>query len=353
VSASPSLTITELDKYTFDPEAAVDPVEMIFEGLLSRGDLVPWIGREKHRKLNLILQFAISAAVGRDFVGFRFAAARPAKVVVLDFESKSSSLKKRLDGIVGAMGLSEAERNLLKSDLKIIEIRRVRKAGRAFPKFPHRSEPNGSKGVCTKFWEELVRLNPADIYIIDPMRPLHAADENDSSIETLLGEMQRIFKDACVVVAHHMRKAGDNACTLEADMRAWSDGARGSTAIKAHSDVIVLQERTVDANGNEVVYLGAFLKDGADVDPFPLVESDHESYFWKRTAQVPARLQDSYDALAAAAGPLDRPKAAAAIKSKTGASKATAYRHIDALVRLGLLAEESGSFRVNRSGAGD
>ena len=73
-------------------------------------------------------------------------------------------------------------------------------------------------------------------------------------------------------------------------MRAWPDGVRGSSAIKACADLIVCQEWVPNANGDEVVYLGAFLKDGADIDPFPLMESDHESFYWERTQDIPAYL---------------------------------------------------------------
>ena len=54
-----------------------------------------------------------------------------------------------------------------------------------------------------------------------------------------------------------MRKSRDNgyASSLADDMRAWSDGCRGSTAIKAHSDVIICQEM-VKKEMTQVVYLG-------------------------------------------------------------------------------------------------
>ena len=98
-------------------------------------------------------------------------------------------------------------------------------------------------------------------------------------LRTLLAELRRVFRDSAVVVAHHMRKAHDNETTLAEDMRAFSDDARGSSAIKAHADVIILQERTMDERGEEIVHLGAFLKDGPDIEPLTLMESDQESFF--------------------------------------------------------------------------
>jgi len=336
------LSASEIHSYIFDPAAKIAFEEQLYAGLICRGDLTVWLGREKHRKSNLILQFAICAAVGRNFLGFKFVAPKPLRVVLIDFESKSGSLKLRYEGIIRALGMDAEEQGRLDKNFRIVEVRRIRKSGRQFPKF---SDNAGANGI---FWDELVATNPADLYVIDPLRSLHAGDENDSKIEMLLSEMQRVFRRAAVIAAHHMRKASDNACTLVEDMRTWSDGARGSSAIKAHSDVIVLQERSLDEKGNEVVHLGVFLKDGPDVEPFPLMETDHESFYWEQVKVIPAKLRTSYDALAGRTRGWERAKAADEIKRQTGASRATAYRHIDAMARAGILVviEGSGLFRT-------
>jgi hypothetical protein len=344
-----SLSVHELENYTFDPEAKCGDDEALYAGFVSRGDLAVWLGREKHRKSNTILQFAISAALGRDYLGLKFVAGAPLKVVLIDFESKSGSLNQRYQSIVAAMKLSQEESERLKVNLTIIEVRRIRKSGRVFPKFPHKQKPELKQNEL-RFWEDLVAANPADLYIIDPLRTLHAADENDSTIETLLSEMQRVFRGAAVVAAHHMRKAGENNCTLMQDMRLWSDGARGSSAIKAHTDVIVLQERIIDEKGNEVVHLGAFLKDGPDIEPMQLMESDHLSFYWQVATVVPKYLRESFDALAKANILIkDRAKAAELIKQSTGVARATAYRHVEGLIRAGVLMEERGCLRLQKT----
>jgi hypothetical protein len=335
------LSALDLGRYVFDPLAEVGHDEQLYERFLYRGDLAVWLGREKHRKSNMILQFAISAAIGRDFVGLKFAAETPLKVVLIDFESKSASLKHRRESIIAAMALSHEERRLLSANLTIIEVRRIRKAGLVFPKFSH------APGAREPFWDELVARMPADLYIIDPLRSLHSADENDSTIEMLLSEMQRVFKGAAVIAAHHMRKAKENGVTLAHDMRAWSEGARGSSAIKAHSDVIVLQERTLNDKGEEIVNLGCFLKDGPDIEPFPLMESDHESFFWEVVTIVPTHLEGSYDALKAAGGRFKSKIAAAQeIITRVKLGRATAYRHIDTMLRLKLIADDEGRLTI-------
>src|SRR5262249_2392347 len=126
--------------------------------------------------------------------------------------------------------------------------------------------------------------------------------------------------------------------------RAWSDGARGSGAIKAHADVVVCQERVMEEE-TEVVYLGAFSRDEADLEPLHLEETGAETYFWQVAAKVPPTLRDSYDALKAA-GPCSKSDAAQAIMKKTKASKATAYRHIGLLLNWGGLVEEAGNLKT-------
>jgi len=64
-------------KYLFDPTAKPSPDEQIFAGFIAKDELAVWIGHEKHRKTTLVLDFAIAAAVGQDFLGFRFAAPAP------------------------------------------------------------------------------------------------------------------------------------------------------------------------------------------------------------------------------------------------------------------------------------
>jgi len=81
--------------FVFDPDADAPAESLIFDGLLAMGDLGVWVGREKHRKTNVVLQCAICAALGRDFLWFRFAASAPVRVVFIDYESKSFSLQKR------------------------------------------------------------------------------------------------------------------------------------------------------------------------------------------------------------------------------------------------------------------
>lgn len=126
----------ELARFIFDPDAPVQPEARIYAGFLSKSDLVVWPGKEKHRKTNLLLQLAICTATGRNFLNFRFVADSPQKVVCVDYESKTEKLKVRYDAIMIALNLSQQEKKLLKKNLRIVEVRRLYKAGKRFPRFP-------------------------------------------------------------------------------------------------------------------------------------------------------------------------------------------------------------------------
>lgn len=342
-----------LEPFVFDPDAEPPPEEPIFGGFLSKGDLTVWIGREKHRKTNILLQLAICAAVGRNFLHFRFSAPQPQRVVMVDYESKTRRLKERYEAICRAMVLSKEEKERLKENLRIVEVPKVYKAGESFPRFPLTRD----KPKAEQFWQQFARHYPADLCIFDPMRSMHVGDENDSNIEFLLTRLRRLFPGAAVVVAHHMRKpgSGEYSLSLNEDMRAWSDGARGSGAIKAHVDVIVCQERIVE-NDAEVVYWGAFQRDEPDIEPMPLEETGPNTFFWQVSAQVLPHLLPSYNALKKAGGPWPSKTAAAQVIQNAATekppSRATAYRHLDTLRNLGFVSDGNGMWSLTPLASG-
>lgn len=345
-------SVPVLDTHIFNPDQEPPADQAYFEGLVSAEDLVVWLGREKHRKTNVILQFSMCAATGRDFLGFRFAAPGPLKVLIVDYETKTNSLWQRYHAILKAMELSEEERRRLRENLKIIEVRKLLRAGGEFPRIPvNNAKANDPDKLAENFWRQLVQDYPAQIYVLDPMRSIHGLDENDSLIEALLSRLRRLFGKAAVIVAHHMRKTfpAGREITLQSDMRLWSDGARGSGAIKAHADVIVCQERTMEENSTEVIYVGAFLKDGPDIEPLRLQESDSQSFLWVATLDVPGHLKTATAALQKNGGVFVAYKGAADVLLGVGLTKPTVYRQLNELRQRHLLIQAEGGWRLNVS----
>ncbi|HKV41231.1 MAG TPA: hypothetical protein VJX67_18645, partial [Blastocatellia bacterium] len=152
-----------------------------------------------------------------------------------------------------------------------------------------------------------------------------------------------------VIVAHHLRKRSNSGGDqeLKKGMREWSDQARGSGAIKAHADVIICQERLTDDKGNESVYLGAFSKDAADVEPLRLTETDAESFLWRVEREVPDHLAASWSALRRS-GKLEFSTKTDIAKelTKSGVARSTAYRQIEELEQRGLLEHGENTWKL-------
>jgi hypothetical protein len=347
-------TAGQWEPFVFNPAAPIPPEQPIYEGLLAKGDLAIWLGREKHRKSSVLLQFAICAALGRPFLHFPFRPSNGLKVVVLDYESKSQTIKNRYAAIVAAMGLSQAERDILKINLRIIEVRKGRRDGLKLRRFPVRQDKGqpGEFSQSEEEWRLLVNQNPADLYIIDPMRCMHAQAENDSSIEALLNRVHEFFGSAAVVISHHLRKRDRNPGhqhSLKADMRVWADEARGSSGITAHADVIICQEREVE-EGIEMLHLGAYMRDAADIEPMVLRESSLESFFWEVAPDIPTELTMCLDALKQAGGIFhSRTAATAVLKKAVGSGRSTAFTRIKDLMSRGLLIDCGGILKLKET----
>jgi len=333
-----------LDVGLFDPKAVQEVDEYIFEDLLCRSDLAVWIGREKHRKSTLILQLAVSAALGRKFLHFKHGQGEPMPVVILDYESKANSFKKRQSAICRAMKLSGEDEATLQTHLKVILVRELRKKGIKVPRFTVRTQSKQEQET-EPWWRQLAKEYPAGLYIFDPMRCLHSQDENDSNIEALLSKLRDVFPNAAIIIPHHMNRSSANTRELTGpvtlsrpdSLRAFANGARGSSAINAHADVVICQERRIEGDV-ETVYLGAYMKDAADVEPLPLVESDHESFYWIVSRKVPDKLRRSYETLRHASRPFSgEGDAVEALMTANSSSRATAYRHVKELRDGGFL----------------
>ena len=146
---------------------------------------------------------------------------------MIDYESNDGSLNERHQGIVDAMKLDEREQAQLRADLNIIEVKEMHRAGLSLPLFqvPGKNKTNRDDA---NYWRELVANHPADVYVIDPLRHFHGAEENDAAtIAELITEIRRVFKGSTVILAHHMRKPNEFSCHLSEDMRKVSDGLRG------------------------------------------------------------------------------------------------------------------------------
>jgi hypothetical protein len=129
-------------------------------------------------------------------------------------------------------------------------------------------------------------------------------------------------------------------------MRSWADEARGSSAITAHADVIICQEREV-VEGIEMLHLGAYLRDAADIEPMVLRESNLGSFLWQVAPDIPLELTLCLDALRNSGGEFPSHTAAATVLQKNmGTGRSTAFTRVNDLVSRGLLIDCHGVLTV-------
>jgi hypothetical protein len=199
-------------------------------------------------------------------------------------------------------------------------------------------------------WQSFLQETAADIYIMDPMRCMHAQAENDSAIEALLTRIHKVFGNATVLISHHLRKRDRGVSpNLRADMRVWADEARGSSAITAHADVIICQERVVE-EGIEMLHWGAYLRDCADIEPMALRESGPQNFLWQVAPDIPPELAQCLDALRAAGSTFQsRTDAARVLMNTVDTGRSTAFSRLSDLLNRGLLVEASGALIVKET----
>ena len=148
------------------PNSGESPSELIFKGFLAKDELAVWIGHEKCFKTIVVLNLCICAAIGRDFLGFQFAAPQPLRVVMFDYESQDNSIHRRYAAICNATRLSDEHRYQLLQNLKIIKLREMIQQGFVIPRIDDRNRGEA-------FWRDAAATYPADLYVIDPMGCLH------------------------------------------------------------------------------------------------------------------------------------------------------------------------------------
>jgi hypothetical protein len=334
----------------FNPSARPDPIHPIFEGFLAADELAVWIGREKDRKSTVVLNCAVCAALGRDFLGFRFVSSRPQRVVMFDYESKDGSIHRRYSAICDAMNLTSENRTTLANNLHIVELRKLIHDGTVVPYI------NTPEGVA--FWQSAVHDHPADLYVVDPLRCFHGLDENNSgAMAEMLARIRRVFRSGVIVPQHMVKRpqSKKDNIRLKDDMRLWSDGCRGSGAIKAQADVILCQEflgHSLSDSGEDTVWFGVIMKDAADIDPMALEESAEESFLWQPLRELPAELRNAMQQLRAS-GSWRNKSEAAGVLIGAGWKRATAFLHVKNLIHRGALQTRAdGGVEVATLGAG-
>lgn len=207
-----TVSIANMDAQTF-PET-----EWIVENLIPRGALVLDAGRPKAGKSLKNIDMLASIALGETFLG---RATRQMGALYVAAEDSFGLVRERLRTRFGDE--RDAPFYLLPADGSFDQSLRL--------------DDDGT--TLMRLAETIVALD-VGIVVLDPMRELHTAKENDADeMAMLLRPLRQLAheKDVTIVLVHHRNKHGQDASTA----------VRGSSAITGSVDVVM----TLDVNNDD------------------------------------------------------------------------------------------------------
>jgi len=207
-----TISIAEMDSKTF-PET-----EWIVDALIPRGTLVLDAGRPKAGKSLMKIDMLASIALGETFLD---RATRQMGVLYVAAEDSFGIVRERVRARFG--DVRDAPFHLLPADGSFDQSLRL--------------DDDGT--TLTRLSETIDALD-VGIVVLDPMRELHTAKENDADeMAMLLRPLRQLAheKNVTIVLVHHRNKHGVDAATA----------VRGSSAITGSVDVVL----TLDVNNDE------------------------------------------------------------------------------------------------------
>lgn len=208
-----TVSLADMDAQEFpDTEWAV-------EGLIPAGALVLFAGRPKAGKSLMAIDMLGSLSLGEPFLD---RATRQTAVVYVAAEDSFGLVRERLRTRFG--GERGAPFHLLPADGSFDQTLRL--------------DDDGT--TLTRFAETIDALDVGAI-VLDPMRELHSAKENDSdAMAMILRPLRQLAhaKGVTIILVHHKNKVATTDATT---------GVRGSSAIVGSVDVVM----TLDVAGDE------------------------------------------------------------------------------------------------------
>ena len=278
-------------------------------------------GEPKCCKSFLALDLAVAAAAGAPCLR-RFAVQRPGRVLLYPAEDALHVVRRRLDGICAAAGISIAE-----LDVQVITAPSLRldlDADRA------------------RLDETIARLKPR-LLVLDPFVRLHRIDENVSGdVAPLLAYLRDLQRRHAIAVAvvHHARKG---AGALRA-----GQALRGSSEFHAWGDSNLYLRRDVDDRIILTVeHRAAAAMPGVTLE---LVQRD------KALALEPIQPQDQPtspaaprsvdDRIAAALADADRSQPFAELRARCRVRTTTLYQRLSAMTAAGIVVKSAAGYSL-------
>ncbi|RJP51151.1 MAG: hypothetical protein C4583_09180 [Anaerolineaceae bacterium] len=205
----------------------IPPIRWLAKPYLPRPSVTAWFGKPKAMKSLLVLDLCLHIAGGHVWLasdpgGKDGIEVTPARVVWLDLENGSATLKRRMKAIAHALGMEGARGQLQAYSMP--------------SPWPDLSKPENAAALIAR----LQSLGDIGVLVIDHLGQVFGAiDENSPLASQIMGTLRQISEacDVALVLVHHAKKGQGK------DSGDPSDSLRGSGAILAGVDAAFLVER--------------------------------------------------------------------------------------------------------------
>ena len=197
-------------------EAAIPRRPWVAPGYALRGAVTLVAGPPSAMKSSVMLAWAVSLALGRDFGGFRPVAAE--RVLVYNVEDDRNEQRRRLSATLRHFGANPAD------------IRdKVYRVGPSAIGTLIRRDDKGKLQLtdAAEQLEELISAARPAVLIVDPLAELHEIEENDNTgLRAVIARFRdmAIRHNMAVIILHHTRKGAGQAAGDP-------DAARGASSI--------------------------------------------------------------------------------------------------------------------------
>ncbi|MDM8347675.1 AAA family ATPase [Pseudomonas sp. sp1636] len=304
-------------------ECAKAPINWMFEGLIEndRDKGHQWLitGEPKSGKSRLVMQLAMAAAAGGDFLGFK--STRKNKVLYFNFELAPAVIGRRTLEFFGSEEavLRCEERLAVNSLWSAVDV----------------NDPQ-----WINYLKGLIEFADPDLVIWDVLRRMTNADENNNvEMSKVMRSIREINSQRTHIVVHHSKKE-------LFDRNAGARGIRGASAIHAEVDGVI----SIAKIGNKHT-LKFSVRAVPCLDELSL-EADGVSFRLANAANSEVKKEGVDIGLAFKdVKHRSRKEMLAFVKEHMGLEESATDRKLDALVRVGkLIKEKKGREVVFRSG---
>ncbi|MCY3018493.1 MAG: AAA family ATPase [Planctomycetota bacterium] len=266
-----------------------DPNNLLGRRWLCRAGSCLWLGQTGVGKSSLIVQAAVSWAMGRDFFGIH--PARALKSLVVQGENDDGDLAEQMQGIVTGSGLQGEAAAL---DERLSLLRETCRTGEDFAKFLH----------------TLVMVEKPDLVWLDPLNCYIGGDVSSQEVcsrffRNLLNPIA-LDSGACMMVVHHGNKPmsdpsqrsawrGNDFAYFGSGSSEMANWARATLLVREVEDGLF--EMRLSKRGNRAEMLDG---DGPDARPTTIINLEYspDVICWRRASTTTAAQAEIQDGVA-------------------------------------------------------